>query len=141
VEKGARSPPYPRSLSRFLAVCREHGQTRPTALLLRYQAGGYNCLHQDLYGEIEFPLQLAIVLSCRGVDYTGGEFLLVEQRPRAQSRGHAVTLEQGEAVIFANNVRPVRGARGYYRTAMRHGVSRLLSGERYTLGIIFHDAK
>jgi len=132
---------YPAELDQFLDVCAKHGQTKPTPLLLHYQAGDYNCLHQDLYGEIAFPIQLTVALSRRDVDYTGGEFLLMEQRPRAQSRGQAITLELGEAVIFATRYRPVRGSRGFYRVNMRHGVSRLLSGERYTLGIIFHDAR
>ena len=125
----------------FLAHCREHGQTRPTPLLLYYEAGGYNCLHQDLYGEVVFPLQLTCFLSQRGRDYTGGEFLLVEQRPRAQSRGEAIPTEQGEIIIFTTRYRPAAGARGYYRTSMRHGVSRVMSGSRYTLGVIFHNAK
>jgi hypothetical protein len=132
---------YPKEHSGLVALCRRHGQTEPTPLLLRYEAGGYNCLHQDIYGEVAFPLQLACVLSRRGVDYQGGEFLLVEQRPRAQSRGEAITLEQGEALIFATRYRPLAGARGHYRAAMRHGVSRLHSGIRYTLGVIFHDAR
>jgi hypothetical protein len=109
-------------------------------LILRYEKGDYNCLHQDLYGEVAFPLQVAICLSRKDVDFTGGEFLLVEQRPRAQSRGEAVALEQGQAILFANRTRPVAGTRGTYRTAMRHGVSRLHCGQRYTLGLIFHDA-
>ena len=132
---------FPADLSAFLVRCASHGQARPTPLLLHYTAGGYNCLHQDLYGAVAFPLQVTFALSRRDRDYTGGEFLLVEQRPRAQSRGEAIVLERGEAVIFANRHRPVRGARGWYRTTMRHGVSRLLSGERFTLGIIFHDAE
>jgi hypothetical protein len=131
---------YPLDLSGFLAVCHEHGQTKPTPLLLRYEAGGYNCLHQDLYGEIAFPLQLTCFLSRRDIDYTGGEFLLVEQRPRAQSRGESITTEQGEIVIFATRERPAVGPRGYYRLQMRHGVSRIRSGRRYALGIIFHNA-
>jgi hypothetical protein len=131
---------YPADLPRFLAVCQEHGQTKPTPLLLRYEAGGYNCLHQDLYGEIAFPLQLTCFLSQPDRDYTGGEFLLVEQRPRAQSRGEAVVTEQGEIIIFATRDRPVVGSRGYYRLHMRHGVSRVRSGQRYALGIIFHNA-
>jgi uncharacterized protein len=131
---------YPADLPSLLARCREHGQTKPTPLLLRYEAGGYNCLHQDVYGDIVFPLQLTCFLSQRDIDYTGGEFLLVEQRPRAQSRGEAITTEQGEIIIFATRYRPVAGARGYYRVNMRHGVSRLLSGCRYTLGVIFHNA-
>jgi hypothetical protein len=132
---------YPPTLAEFLEVCRRHRQTRPTPLMLRYEAGDYNCLHQDLYGEIAFPLQATSVLSRRSIDYTGGEFLLTEQRPRMQTRGHAVTIERGQFIIFANRHRPVRGARGYYRVNMRHGVSRLASGTRYALGLIFHDAK
>ena len=132
---------YPETLAELQALCARHQQTKPTPLLLRYEAGGYNCLHQDLYGEIAFPLQLTCFLSRRDVDYTGGEFLLVEQRPRAQSRGEAIATEQGEIVIFTTRYRPVRGARGHFRVTMRHGVSRLLSGQRYTLGVIFHDAK
>jgi hypothetical protein len=131
---------YPPTLAGLLAVCARHGQTRPTPLLLRYEAGGYNCLHQDLYGEIAFPLQVTCFLSRRGVDYDGGEFLLVESRPRAQSVGHAIVTDQGEAVIFTTRTRPVRGTRGFYRATMRHGVSRLARGTRYTLGVIFHDA-
>src|SRR5438093_754215 len=111
-----------------------------TPLLLHYEAGGYNCLHEDLYGDVVFPLQLTGFLSRPGVDYTGGEFLLVEQRPRAQSRGEAVATEQGEIVVFTTRHRPARGARGYFRAVMRHGVSRVRSGSRYTLGVIFHDA-
>lgn len=131
---------YPAGLRDYLVRCHDAGQTRPTPLLLRYEAEGYNCLHQDLYGELAFPLQAAIALSRPEQDYTGGAFLLVEQRPRAQSRGEALTLAQGEAVIFANRDRPVAGKRGHYRVKMRHGVSRVLSGTRLTLGIIFHDA-
>jgi len=131
---------YPADLARFLVLCQEHGQTKPTPLLLRYEAGGYNCLHQDLYGEIAFPLQLTCFLSRRDRDYSGGEFLLVEQRPRAQSRGEAIATEQGEIIIFATRDRPAVGSRGYYRLQMRHGVSRIRSGRRYALGIIFHHA-
>ena len=127
-------------LAGLLALCARRGQRMPTPLLLRYDAGGYNCLHQDLYGEVVFPLQLTVLLSEPGKDFEGGEFLLVEQRPRAQSRGSVVHLEQGEAVIFTTRYRPAVGARGYYRVSMRHGVSRVLSGERYTLGVIFHNA-
>jgi uncharacterized protein len=137
----AASQPYPGDLAAFLDVCATAGQTRPTPLLLRYHTGDFNCLHQDLYGEIAFPLQVTFALSRLGTDYSGGEFLLLEQRPRAQSRGQAVILQQGEAVIFATRYRPVQGTRGFYRANMRHGVSRLLSGERTTLGIIFHDAR
>ena len=132
---------YPVSLAGLLAQCRRHGQTKPTPLLLHYEAGGYNCLHQDLYGDVAFPLQLTGFLSRRGVDYEGGDFLLVEQRPRAQSVGEALHTEQGELVIFPTRHRPVRGARGWFRTTMRHGVSRITRGTRYTLGIIFHDAE
>ena len=131
---------YPESLDEMLALCARRGQTKPTPLLLHYEAGGYNCLHQDLYGEVAFPLQLTCFLSRRGVDYDGGEFLLVEQRPRAQSRGEAIQTEQGECVIFTTRDRPVTGARGAYRATMRHGVSRIRRGTRYTLGVIFHDA-
>jgi len=131
----------PPTLDELLAVCRRRGQTKPTPLLLRYEIGGYNCLHQDIYGDVVFPLQITCFLSRRGVDYTGGDFLLVEQRPRAQSRGEAIAPEQGEIVIFATRYRPVRGSRGAYRGAMRHGVSRITSGSRYTLGVIFHDAR
>jgi hypothetical protein len=131
---------FPADLDSFLAACRRAGQRRPTPLLLHYEAGGYNCLHQDLYGEIAFPLQLTVFLSPRAA-YEGGEFLLVEQRPRAQSRGEAIQTEQGEIVVFATRDRPAAGARGHHRVALRHGVSRLRAGERYTLGVIFHDAK
>jgi hypothetical protein len=132
---------YPADLPSFSALCREHGQSKPTPLLLRYEAGGYNCLHQDLYGDVAFPLQLTCFLSRRDLDYTGGEFLLVEQRPRAQSRGEAIVTEQGEIIIFTTRERPTAGSRGYYRLQMRHGVSRIRSGVRYALGIIFHDAQ
>ena len=132
---------FPPTLDGLLALCREHGQTRPTPLLLRYEAGGYNCLHQDLYGEVAFPLQIACVLSQPRHDYSGGEFLLVEQRPRSQSRGEAIALEQGEAIVFPNRHRPLRGTRGYYRVNVRHGVSRIHRGLRLSLGVIFHDAK
>ncbi len=128
------------ALAGLLTLCARRGQRKPTLLLLRYGAGGYNCLHQDLYGEVVFPLQVTVLLSDPGKDFEGGEFLLVEQRPRAQSRGSAVHLEQGEAVIFTTRYRPAAGARGHYRVSMRHGVSRVLSGERYTLGVIFHNA-
>ena len=134
------SPRFPQRLEEFLSRCHAAGQKRPTPLLLRYETGGYNALHQDLYGEVAFPLQLAVFLSQPGRDYTGGEFLLVEQRPRAQSIGEALLLGEGEAVVFANRHRPVRGSRGFYRAAVRHGVSRVRSGQRFTLGVIFHDA-
>jgi uncharacterized protein len=135
-----RPAPFPPTLDEFLAVCHRAGQRRPTPLLLSYTTGGHNCLHQDVYGDVVFPLQVVIGLSRPGVDYTGGEFLLVEQRPRAQSRGHAVTIPQGSGVVFATRARPVAGTRGAYRVAMRHGVSTITSGARMTLGIIFHDA-
>jgi len=131
---------FPPSLQGWLRQCHAGGQKRPTPLLLRYGPGDYNCLHRDLYGELVFPLQATILLSEPARDFEGGEFMLVEQRPRQQSRGEVVPLRQGDAVIFAVNERPVKGARGYHRTAMRHGVSSLRQGERFTLGIIFHDA-
>jgi len=131
---------FPPALGAFLRECHESGQERPTPLLLKYETGDYNCLHQDLYGPLVFPLQLTVLLSAAGDDFTGGEFLLVEQRPRAQSRGEVVPLRQGEAVIFPVHHRPVEGTRGPYRVTMRHGVSRLRAGSRFTLGIIFHDA-
>ena len=133
-------PPYPPDLESYLARCHASGQKRPTPLLLKYGPGDYNRLHQDLYGELHFPLQMAILLSAPGADFEGGEFVLTEQRPRTQSRVEVVPLAQGEAVIFAVNFRPTRGSRGYYRLAMRHGVGRVRSGSRYTLGIIVHDA-
>jgi uncharacterized protein len=132
---------FPLSHDKLLADCRRNGQTKPTPLLLRYAAGDYNCLHQDLYGAVVFPLQLTAFLSRPDRDFSGGEFLLVEQRPRAQSRGEVVTPEQGEIMMFATRHRPVQGSRGYYRVNMRHGVSTVRSGSRFTLGIIFHDAK
>lgn len=140
-EKLGRAGEYPNQHDVYLDRCHAAGQLRPTPLLLKYKEEDYNCLHQDLYGELFFPLQVAFLLSAPGEDFTGGEFVLVEQRPRMQSRAEVVPLAQGAGVIFAVNQRPARGARGFYRVAMRHGVSRLRSGERYTLGIIFHDAK
>jgi hypothetical protein len=131
---------YPDDQDEFLERCRRAGQTRPTPLLLQYGTGDYNCLHQDLYGEHAFPLQVAFLLSMPGLDFTGGEFVLTEQRPRMQSRATVVPLEQGSAVIFAVNNRLVQGTRGPYRVRMRHGVSTVRSGNRHTLGIIFHDA-
>ncbi len=132
---------FPPRLSAYLARCHAGGQTRPTPLLLRYRAGGYNCLHRDLYGPLVFPLQMTCFLSRRGKDYTGGDFLLVEQRPRSQARGEAIALEQGELLIFPVAERPVEGRRGALRASMRHGVSRITRGSRYALGIIFHDAR
>lgn len=132
---------YPSDHRAYLRRCHEAGQTKPTPLLLRYEAGDYNCLHQDLYGEQVFPLQVAILLSDPGRDFTGGELVLTEQRPRMQSRVEVVPLGQGDGVIFPVHHRPVRGSRGFYRVTMRHGVSRLRSGRRHTLGVIFHDAR
>ena len=131
---------FPAALGAYLNECHEAGQERSTPLILKYEAGDYNCLHQDLYGDLVFPLQLTVLLSAPEDDFTGGEFLLVEQRPRAQSKGEVVPLRQAEAVIFPVHHRPVEGTRGPYRATMRHGVSRLRSGRRFTLGIIFHDA-
>jgi len=131
---------FPDAHADYLARCHAAGQVKPTPLLLRYGAGDYNCLHQDLYGELVFPLQVAVLLSKPGEDFEGGEFVLTEQRPRMQSRAEVVPLKQGDAVVFPVNQRPVNGTRGVYRVAMRHGVSRLRSGTRHTLGIIFHDA-
>jgi len=131
---------YPEALDAFLARCHKAGQRRPTPLLLKYQAGDYNCLHQDLYGEQFFPIQLAILLSEPETGFEGGEFVLTEQRPRMQSRAEVVPLTQGEGVLFAVSERPKQGNRGIYRVKMRHGVSRVRRGHRYTTGIIFHDA-
>jgi uncharacterized protein len=132
---------YPEKHAEFIRRCHDAGQVRPTPLLLQYGEGDYNCLHQDLYGEHIFPIQVAILLSEPSRDFTGGEFVLTEQRPRMQSRPEVVPLRQGDAVAFAVHHRPVKGTRGFYRVNLRHGVSRLRSGRRHTLGIIFHDAK
>jgi hypothetical protein len=132
---------YPDAHAAFLERCHDAGQVRPTPLLLQYEAGDYNCLHQDLYGEHVFPLQVAILLSEPGRDFSGGEFVLTEQRPRMQSRAEVVPLSQGDAVAFAVHHRPVQGTRGTYRVNLRHGVSRIRFGQRHTLGVIFHDAK
>ena len=132
---------YPAKHAAFLKLCHDAGQLRPTPLLLQYGAGDFNCLHQDLYGDLAFPLQVAILLSRPGEDFSGGEFVLTEQRPRMQSRAEVVPLRQGDAVAFAVHNRPVQGTRGNYRVNLRHGVSRVRSGQRHTVGIIFHDAK
>jgi uncharacterized protein len=134
-------PQFPARHEDYIKLCRDAGQARPAPLILRYGEGDYNCLHQDLYGELVFPFQAAFLLSEPRQDFTGGEFVLTEQRPRMQSRPEVVPLSQGECVIFPVRYRPVKGGRGVYRTAMRHGVSRVRSGERFTLGVIFHDAK
>jgi hypothetical protein len=131
---------YPENHAEFLGRCHAAGQVRPTPLLLQYGEGDYNCLHQDLYGEHVFPLQAAVLLSEPGIDFTGGEFVLTEQRPRMQSRAEVAPLRQGDALIFAVHHRPVQGTRGTYRVNLRHGVSRVRSGHRHTLGVIFHDA-
>lgn len=131
---------YPGSHDELLLRCQAKGQSRPTPLILKYQAGGFNTLHQDLYGEVYFPFQAVVALSQHGRDFEGGEFVITEQVPRAQSKAQVITMNQGDAMIFTTNFRPVRGTRGYYRAAMKHGVSEVRSGERYALGIIFHDA-
>ncbi|MBP3952246.1 2OG-Fe(II) oxygenase [Bacillus suaedae] len=136
-----KSAIYPDTLDEFLEQCHAKEQVRPTPLILKYEQGGYNCLHQDLYGDVYFPFQVLFALNQREQDYSGGESILVEQRPRAQSRGHVITLNQGEALIFPTNHRPVAGKKGYYKNTIRHGVNTLTSGVRYGLGIIFHDAK
>jgi hypothetical protein len=132
---------YPKAHAEYLKICHQAGQTRPTPLLLQYAAGDFNCLHQDLYGDLAFPLQVTVLLSAPGRDFAGGEFVLTEQRPRMQSRVEVVPLQQGDAVLFAVHNRPVQGTKGPYRVNLRHGVSRLRSGRRHTLGIIFHDAR
>ncbi len=138
---GETKAAYPTDHAAFLTLCHKAGQTKPTPLVLHYEAGGYNCLHQDLYGEIAFPLQMVFLLGQRGRDWDGGEFILVEQQPRAQSKAEVVAADQGQAIIFTTRYRPVKGSRGFYRVNLRHGVSRVHRGTRYTLGIIFHDAK
>jgi hypothetical protein len=132
---------YPKAHADYLKICHKAGQTRPTPLLLQYAAGDFNCLHQDIYGDLAFPLQITVLLSAPGRDFAGGEFVLTEQRPRMQSRVEVVPLAQGDAVLFAVHNRPVQGTKGPYRVNLRHGVSRLRSGRRHTLGIIFHDAR
>jgi hypothetical protein len=139
-ERGARVR-YPLEHAEFLKLCHRAGQEKPTPLMLHYEAGGYNCLHQDLYGEVSFPLQMVFLLGQEGRDWQGGEFILVEQQPRAQSKAEVVRGNQGQAIIFTTRYRPVKGTRGYYRVNLKHGVSRVHCGTRYTLGIIFHDAK
>jgi hypothetical protein len=131
---------YPATLEAMLDICRSKGQVRPTPLILRYETGGFNSLHQDLYGEIYFPFQLMVALTQHGRDHEGGEFVLTEQVPRAQSKAEVVNPNQGDAVIFTTNYKPVKGTRGYYRARMKHGVSEIRSGVRFALGIIFHDA-
>ncbi|MDY0871673.1 2OG-Fe(II) oxygenase [Dongia rigui] len=131
---------YPETHADFLGQCHQAGQVRPTPLILRYNPGDYNCLHQDLYGALAFPLQIAVLLSQPGADFEGGDFVLTEQRPRQQSRPMVVPLQKGDAVLFAVHHRPVAGTRGTYRVNLRHGVSRVTAGQRYTMGIIFHDA-
>jgi hypothetical protein len=138
---GENVPRYPGDHAAFLKTCHNAGQTKPTPLMLHYEAGGFNCLHRDLYGEISFPLQMVFLLGQHGRDWEGGEFILVEQQPRAQSKPQVVIADQGQAIIFTTHYRPVKGSRGYYRVNLRHGVSRVHRGTRYTLGIIFHDAK
>ncbi len=138
---GEKPSQYPRDHAAFLKICHKAGQTKPTPLMLHYEAGGFNCLHQDLYGEVSFPLQMVFMLGQQGRDWEGGEFILVEQQPRAQSKAQVVLADCGQAIIFTTRYRPVKGSRGYYRVNLRHGVSRVHRGTRYTLGIIFHDAK
>ena len=138
---GEKVSSYPKDHAAFLKICHRAQQTKPTPLILHYEAGGYNCLHQDLYGEVSFPLQMVFLLGQPGRDWEGGEFVLVEQQPRAQSKAEIVAAGEGQAIIFTTRYRPVKGSRGYYRVNLRHGVSRVHRGTRFTLGIIFHDAK
>jgi hypothetical protein len=140
-EAMAETSHFPDHHAAFLDQCHRAGQKRPTPLLLHYEAGGYNCLHQDIYGKVAFPLQMVILLGQRGREWEGGEFVLVEQRPRAQSKAEVVSADQGCAIIFTTRYRPVQGSRGHYRVNMKHGVARVHRGSRYTLGIIFHDAE
>ncbi len=132
---------YPASHQDLITQCQQAGQSRPTPLILKYGVGGFNTLHQDLYGEVYFPFQVVIMLRQAGRDYEGGEFVMTEQVPRAQSIAHVINANQGDAVVFTTNFRPVKGTRGYYRATMKHGISEVISGERYALGIIFHDAR
>jgi uncharacterized protein len=141
IQLGERGEPFPDNHEEFLKGCKAAGQKLPTPLMLHYQEGGYNCLHQDIYGEIAFPLQLVVMLGQQDEDWDGGEFVLVENVPRAQSRAEVVTVPLGHGIIFTTRYRPVKGSRGWFRVAMRHGVSRVRRGTRYTLGIIYHDAK
>ena len=138
---GQQGPHLPETHHEFLERCKAAGQRLPTPLMLHYEEGGYNCLHQDLYGEIAFPLQLVVMLGQEGEDWKGGEFILVENVPRAQSRAEVITAPRGHGIVFTTRYRPVKGSRGWYRVAVRHGVSRVRTGTRYTLGIIYHDAK
>src|SRR5436853_2042887 len=138
---GDRTSLYPQEHAAFVKICHKAGQTKPTPLMLHYEAGGYNCLHQDLYGEVSFPLQMVFLLGQQGRDWEGGEFILVEPQSRAQPKPQGVIADQGQAIVFTTRYRPVKGSRGYYRVNLRHGVSRVHRGTRYTLGIIFHDAK
>jgi hypothetical protein len=140
-ELGFAGERFPLDHKDFLKRCHRAGQKNPTPLILHYEAGGYNCLHQDLYGEIAFPLQLVVMLGQQGRDWEGGEFVLVENIPRAQSRAEVITVDQGHGIVFTTRYRPVKGSRGSYRLSIRHGVSRVRRGTRYTLGIIYHDAK
>jgi len=138
---GEKGVEFPRSHEEFLGRCRRAGQNLATPLMLHYEAGGYNCLHQDIYGEIAFPLQLVVMLGQQGRDWDGGEFVLVENVPRAQSRAQVITADQGQGIVFTTRYRPAQGARGFFRLTLRHGVSPVRRGTRYTLGIIYHDAE
>ena len=140
-EKLALDIRYPKTHSEFIEACHKNDQRRPTPLILRYGPGGHNTLHQDLYGDIYFPFQVVFMLTQQGKDFEGGEFVLTEQVPRAQSIARVVHADQGDAVVFTTNFRPVKGTRGYYRATLKHGVSEVLSGERYAMGVIFHDGR